>query len=198
VTGRCTQYVSPGANKPFEMVELSAGARQGDSGGPILNQRGELAGVLFGTSFGETTGSYCGRVRSFLVSVADEFQRLQPSAGPLAQAPSGPTPPATLAPPSQQGPMAERVAAAPPARPIPSNLGPAAPGDAAGAASSHAPAWQAPPAAIAGQPAAAPLDVPPPSGEPSLFDQVRNVLAAIGVFAIFFHGLRLLVGSRPD
>ena len=46
---------------PVEMVELSAAARKGDSGGPILNSRGELAGVLFGAGFGRTTGSYCGR-----------------------------------------------------------------------------------------------------------------------------------------
>ncbi len=66
VTGRCTQYVSPGGNQPFEMVELAAPARNGDSGGPILNKRGELAGVLFGSSFGRTAGSYCGRLRWFL------------------------------------------------------------------------------------------------------------------------------------
>jgi hypothetical protein len=65
-SGRCTQYVAPGPNLPYEMVEVSVAARQGDSGGPILNQRGELAGVLFGSSGGTTSGSYCGRVRGFL------------------------------------------------------------------------------------------------------------------------------------
>ena len=64
ITGRCTEYFSPGG-QPAEMVELSAAARNGDSGGPILNSRGELAGVLFGTAFGRTTGSYCGRLRGF-------------------------------------------------------------------------------------------------------------------------------------
>jgi S1-C subfamily serine protease len=74
-TGRCVQYVSPGERFPYEMVELSAGARQGDSGGPIFNARGELAGVLFGAASGHTTGSYCGRVRWFLAPVIDQFQR---------------------------------------------------------------------------------------------------------------------------
>jgi hypothetical protein len=68
VTGRCTQYVAPGRRMPYEMVEVSAEARQGDSGGPILNERGELAGVLFGAGGGTTSGSFCGRVRWFLES----------------------------------------------------------------------------------------------------------------------------------
>ncbi len=76
VTGRCTQYVAPGMHMPYEMVEVAAQARQGDSGGPILNERGELAGVLFGAGGGTTSGSFCGRVRWFLDSVwpADQLQ----------------------------------------------------------------------------------------------------------------------------
>lgn len=69
-TARCTQYVSPGKNLPFEMVEVGTEARQGDSGGPILNQRGEVAGVLFGAGGGTTSGSYVGRVRTFLAAVS--------------------------------------------------------------------------------------------------------------------------------
>jgi hypothetical protein len=71
-TGRCLQYVAPARDFPFGMVELGAAARQGDSGGPILNSRGELAGVLFGTGGGATAGSYCGRVRWFLASIVGE------------------------------------------------------------------------------------------------------------------------------
>ena len=69
VSGQCTQYVAPGNNFPFEMVELATTARQGDSGGPILNTRGELAGVLFGEGQGRTAGSYCGRVQWFLTGL---------------------------------------------------------------------------------------------------------------------------------
>jgi serine protease Do len=68
-TGKCTQYLAPGVDFPHEMVELSAEARQGDSGGPILNQRGEVAGVLFGSGPGYTSGSYGGRVLQFLATV---------------------------------------------------------------------------------------------------------------------------------
>jgi S1-C subfamily serine protease len=92
VTGQCTQYVSPGGNQPFEMIELAAPARNGDSGGPILNGRGELAGVLFGSAFGRTTGSYCVRLRWFLNSVDGDFQRIS-SQAMLAQQSHGNSPP---------------------------------------------------------------------------------------------------------
>ena len=69
ISGRCTQYFAPKTNYPLELVELSVAARQGDSGGPIFNQQGELAGVLFGASYGTTMGSYCGRVKQFLAGV---------------------------------------------------------------------------------------------------------------------------------
>lgn len=69
-TARCTQYVSPGKQLPYEMVEVGTEARQGDSGGPIFNERGEVAGVLFGAGGGTTSGSYVGRVRWFLASVS--------------------------------------------------------------------------------------------------------------------------------
>ena len=71
--GRCTQYVAPGENMPYEMIELAAEARQGDSGGPIFNQRGELAGVLFGAGGGTTAGSWSGRVKAFLSPIGSEF-----------------------------------------------------------------------------------------------------------------------------
>lgn len=67
--GRCVQYLSPDVRLPSETVEVSVAARQGDSGGPILNSRGELAGVLWGSGGGRTEGSYCGRVRQFLASI---------------------------------------------------------------------------------------------------------------------------------
>ncbi len=68
-TGPCTEYLSPGTGQPQELVELQARARQGDSGGPIFNARGELAGVLFGESDGHTIGSCSARVRTFLATV---------------------------------------------------------------------------------------------------------------------------------
>jgi hypothetical protein len=82
VAGACTQYLAPSVQHPFELVELAASARQGDSGGPILNIRGELAGVLFGEGGGRTTGSYCGRVHSFLTLAVQQLKN--PNAAQLA------------------------------------------------------------------------------------------------------------------
>jgi hypothetical protein len=72
-TGRCTQYYAPREDFPQQMVELNVEARQGDSGGPIFNSRGELAGVLFGAGQGTTLGSFNGRVDQFLTSLAPDI-----------------------------------------------------------------------------------------------------------------------------
>jgi hypothetical protein len=71
-SGECTEYLSPGTGYAKEFVELKATARQGDSGGPILNERRELAGVLFGQNDGRTIGSCSKRVREFLASVGSK------------------------------------------------------------------------------------------------------------------------------
>ena len=68
--GRCQYYAAPDNQSPQEMIEVSVAARQGDSGGPIVNQRGELAAVLFGSGQGITTGTHVGRVVRFLNSAA--------------------------------------------------------------------------------------------------------------------------------
>ncbi len=89
-TGRCTQYLAPSDHHPFELVELAADARQGDSGGPIFNASGELAGVLFGSGGGTTSGSYAGRVHQFLATAWPPGQKLDipqtlPTATPLTK-----------------------------------------------------------------------------------------------------------------
>ena len=118
VTGACTQYVAPDSGRPFEMVELSVAARQGDSGGPIFNQQGELAGVLFGSGLGCTSGSYCGRVQQFLASVEGDFRRLTPNPLMIAQQTPQATQPAPATPAASQP-------SAPPATATASNWKPA-------------------------------------------------------------------------
>ena len=72
-TGRCTAYYAPRVRWPTEMVELDVEARQGDSGGPIFNDRGQLAGVLFGAGQGTTLGSFSPRVTNFLATLAPDI-----------------------------------------------------------------------------------------------------------------------------
>ena len=103
-SGLCTQYVAPGTRFPYEMVEVAVSARQGDSGGPIFNSRGELAGVLFGEGGGRTSGSYCGRVRWFLSSVVPSVAPGALPGSPAAVALAGTTKPPQGEPPQARLP----------------------------------------------------------------------------------------------
>ena len=50
------------------IFELSGGSRGGDSGGPVLNERGELTGVLWGTMHNTTSATFIGDIHVFLCS----------------------------------------------------------------------------------------------------------------------------------
>ncbi len=224
ITGRCTQYVAPGRNQPFEMVELSAGARQGDSGGPIFNSQGELAGVLFGAAWGQTTGSYCGRVHQFLTSATDDFRRLEASSTMIARRPqsgakptgvprpSGPSLAARPRPPVANGFAGhlqsdpnrvdretdqERGSSRLPVVSIPA--GRSEPGALSPSPSASLPegGWtgSAPQPGLTGDladpPAAEPLRWEDIAGT-TRTEQLKTVLAAVGVLAIFMQVLRLL------
>lgn len=65
-TGRMLQFCAPDMKEPAEILEVTTGARSGDSGGPIFAQDETLAGVLFGSISGTTNGSHNGRVKTFL------------------------------------------------------------------------------------------------------------------------------------
>lgn len=116
--GQCTQYLAPGVEFPHEMVELAAEARQGDSGGPILNDRGELAGVLFGSGPGYTSGSYGGRVLQFLATVVPGGKpgsdAAAPETGTLAANNFSPPPSQPLAPQATALHETQPPAASPP------------------------------------------------------------------------------------
>ena len=80
-----------------ETLELSGYARDGDSGGPVLNGRGELVAVLWGTDGRTVEGTYCGRIRKFLRGILSlGSPRWQPDSVPLAP---GSSPPGEAAPP---------------------------------------------------------------------------------------------------
>lgn len=117
-SGRCVQYISPGGNHPFEMLELSAAARDGDSGGPIFNDQGELAGVLFGAARGRTAGSYCGRVKWFLNSVSARFDALSSPPSDTMIAQDLPTPAVTSELAASPSRVARRTPMGPPANDV--------------------------------------------------------------------------------
>jgi len=193
-SGRCTQYVSPGGKHAFEMVELSTPARQGDSGGPIFNRRGELAGVLFGSAAGTTSGSYCGRVDRFLAPVVARLEQLErrtpESGGEQLIASREPRPGAPTA--SIRAPAPHRPSSSPPT----ASVGPAGTGD----------TQVAPPPdqLVAEQPlnsreltAPGPnsrelRDPAPGAAGPPLWDQIETLLAAVGLLAIFVQVIRFL------
>lgn len=76
-SGPVTGFAAPLHHDDWRLVELRATARLGDSGGPIFNERGELAGVLYGVHDGLTVGPCCTRVARFLDEVG-----LSPEATP--------------------------------------------------------------------------------------------------------------------
>ncbi len=221
-SGRCTQYVAPGTNRPFEMVELSAAARNGDSGGPIFNSRGELAGVLFGSASGRTTGSYCGRVRGFLAPIVDDFRRADaiwiaqhPPGDSALQAVLAAGPPAAVGPGSPHGFGYVPPGGLMPARPL---QGAAAPSSVTAEIGSSQPAATMPldsraqpawppgltePQASALAPGSTEQRPLAPAATPAVsessppqgstrLDQIKTVLAVIGGFLLLLHALRLL------
>jgi hypothetical protein len=207
-SGRCTQYVAPGSRQPFEMVEVAATAREGDSGGPILNGRGELAGVLFGSSFGRTAGSYSGRVERFLTPLLRQLDA-GPDAGPdtstmIAQRPPGgqaePAPRASIrgVRPAQGQPGGAGAEHGPPEQ---WEANPAWNGGTVAAAPAvagryppiDAPASHSADVAWASSPADATMPVPI-LGEPAphAIELFKTILAWIGGVLLVFHALRLV------
>ncbi len=174
-TGRCTQYYAPKVDLPQHMVELDVEARQGDSGGPIFNDRGELAGVLFGAGGGTTLGSFGGQVETFLATLAPDIGRSTdaalensvpaPFGSPVVAVEASPVAVATADEVQKNAAAWQPIAVTDTAV------------DTAG--------WQAPPpesaplAAIGGSTPGAPW-----------FENAKTVLAAVGVIAIVMQALR--------
>ena len=212
--GRCTQYVAPGVNMPYEMVEVSVQARQGDSGGPILNQRGELAGVLFGSGSGTTSGSYAGRVRQFLATAWPATP--QPDVTQVARDASPMLPPVGRSEAPEQRELPPQIAKVPdveqtPSPPVVHRMPPSPPPSHVADPAAH-PEVNRPETAAVPPPAipfrsspAARRDqatVDAPSGESfeitweslagkTIAEQAKSVLAMIGACAIVLHLLRI-------
>ncbi|HZZ28570.1 MAG TPA: serine protease [Pirellulales bacterium] len=202
-SGPCTEYLSPAPGQPAEIVELAAAARHGDSGGPIFNTQGELAGVLFGEGGGHTDGSYGGRVNQFLQLTSLDLRTLPPNNSNQGHAP------AIVA-----NPLRGNSAAPPPAR-FEGNLGPSQ-NEGGSLAWSNAPTPRIAERNSVGNitsgkaaPIERPLSLPADAAQPSGHvhssamrttgfiwgDELKTFLAAFGVAAIVLHMLRWIAGA---
>ena len=102
--GRVLGYVETGGTRTHETLQWTGSARQGDSGGPAVNSRGQLVAVLWGTDGRTVAGTYCGRIRQFLA-------RLLPSARRPPEQPAVPVVPRRPAePPLPPAPVEEAIA----------------------------------------------------------------------------------------
>lgn len=88
--GPVTKFVSPGKNLPFEWIEVKIASRQGDSGGPIVNTKGRIVGLINGTDNRITAGPCLPRIRKIIKGIL----------GPVCPSPR----PAPAAPPSSEAP----------------------------------------------------------------------------------------------
>jgi hypothetical protein len=201
-SGACTQYLSPAPGRPLEIVEVAAAARHGDSGGPMFNSRGELAGVLFGEGGGRTDGSYGGRVYKFLELAANDLRKLPPTNTNIAKnssSPAAPAMPASISPPAArfEGGLAASAADQPGASGWNS-----APDDRL----ANRPLYGPSPGAVpAGRALAISGEVAPSVGAAKLRnlaktnfiwgDELKSFLAAFGIAAILLNAMRW-VGGR--
>ena len=69
------------ATLPCETIQIGTGIRYGDSGGPIINRYGELAGILWGSDGHLAMGTFCLRLQAFLTQAQFQLMHYRYSAG---------------------------------------------------------------------------------------------------------------------
>lgn len=70
--GRLEGFCTVREGTAAETLVIAGNARQGDSGGPIVNEKGELVGVLWGTDGRTVCGTYNGRIQQFVRAAVNE------------------------------------------------------------------------------------------------------------------------------
>jgi len=93
-TGTVQGYTRASNTQTCETLCLTGSARDGDSGGPVLNLQGELVGVLWGTDGRTVHATYCGRIRKFLAGLLPNLGIVRPPTDTPAPNPPPVTPPA--------------------------------------------------------------------------------------------------------
>ena len=68
------------ATLPCETIQIGTGVRYGDSGGPIINRYGELAGILWGSDGHLAMGTFCLRLQAFLTQAQFQLMHYRYSA----------------------------------------------------------------------------------------------------------------------
>jgi len=68
--GTLMGYATLSGGETLGVLEMTGGARHGDSGGPILNARGEIVAVIMGTDGECVDGTHCRQIRDFLAQHA--------------------------------------------------------------------------------------------------------------------------------
>lgn len=76
--GQMLRAVTAQGTTTPESFELSGSARQGDSGGPVLDSQLRLVGVLFGTNGQVVAATGCGPMRRFLARHSQRFHNATP------------------------------------------------------------------------------------------------------------------------
>ena len=72
--GQLTGFRAPGRNgSAFELMSVSTGAREGDSGGPMIGVRGRVVGVISTTNGRSTYGCCLPRLRRILQAVLPPY-----------------------------------------------------------------------------------------------------------------------------
>jgi len=99
--GKALRFVSLNNAPGADTLELSGAARQGDSGGPVFNDRHELTAVLFGTNGSVVDGTCCLRIRTFLGRFSARFA---PKQNPASQPPLVQVPNASVGTPGDPNP----------------------------------------------------------------------------------------------
>jgi len=85
VPGQVLGYVSTNTQGTRETLQITGGAQDGDSGGPIVNSAGQLVAITWGTDGFRTVGTYCGRIRAFLRAFLPRQDEQIPVAAPRSQ-----------------------------------------------------------------------------------------------------------------
>jgi hypothetical protein len=118
--GTVLGYVTTAGGYGRETLEMTGAARQGDSGGPVLDRQGRLVAVLFGTNGRVVDATFCGRVRRFLAGLSPRFgAERPPELSPVSPPQPLPEPPIAAAPPSPLEPTTPAPAKPPRSEPPP-------------------------------------------------------------------------------